>query len=160
MSQFFSIFLGAPLWVWPLLAFLIYFGLKATSARTVVAWPLYVLPLLGLLSVNAVNGLSPSVFSWILFFLAYLVGAGAGFWFQRCIASQKTGATVTLVGEWVTLLVLMVVFWMNFLGGVMRVVAFDLFTSATFHHVFAAVAGLAAGSFLGRAIRVFSIKKQ
>ena len=158
MTQVFSILSGAPLWVWPLLVFLIYFGLKATRTRTVAAWPLYVLPLLGLLSLNAVNGLSPNTVIWVVFGLAYIVGGSAGFQFQRGIVSQKAYATVTLAGEWVTLLVLMIVFWMNFLGGVMRVIAPDIFASAGFHQVFAAVAGLAAGSFLGRAIRVFVTK--
>lgn len=158
MTQVFPILLGAPIWVWPLLVFLIYFGLKAAVTRTVAVWPIYVLPLLGLLSVNAVNGLSPSTTIWIVFGLAYLVGAGTGFQYQRSIVSQKVRTTVTLAGEWITLLVLMVVFWMNFLGGVMRAIAPDVFASAGFHQVFAAIAGLAAGSFLGRATRVYLAK--
>ncbi|MBT3143868.1 hypothetical protein DS909_17165 [Phaeobacter gallaeciensis] len=155
MPQLFSILSGAPLWVWPLLVFLIYFGLKATLTRTVPTWPLFVLPLLGVLSVNAVNGLSPAASIWVLFGLAYIVGAGLGFQFQRSIVSEKSGASVTLAGEWITLLVIMVVFWMNFFGGVVRVVAPDVFAATAFHQIFAAIAGLAAGSFLGRAARVF-----
>lgn len=158
MTQVFSILSGAPIWVWPLLVFLIYFGLKATSKRTVTVWPMYILPLLGFLSVNAVNGLSPSKSIWIFFGLAYFIGIGSGLWFQRGIIAGKIGLTVTLAGEWVTLSILMVVFWMNFVGGVMRVVAPDIYANASFHQAFAAIAGLAAGSFLGRAAQVFSTK--
>lgn len=154
MAHFTSILTGPPLWVWPLLLLLIYFGLKATRVRRVPAWPLYMLPLLGLLSVNAVNNLSPKLSIWVLFAILYLVGSGLGFRFQRRIVLEKSGTTVLLSGEWVTLFVLMTVFWMNFLGGTIKAVAPEIFAAAFFHQVFAAVAGLAAGSFLGRAVRV------
>lgn len=160
MPQLFSILSGAPIWVWPLLAVLIFFGLKTTRTRTVPTWPLYVLPLLGLLSVNAVNGLSPALLVWIIFAFAYLVGAGLGFKFQLGVVVKKSGASVTLAGEWVTMLVVMIVFWMNFLGGVIRVLAPDIFASTGFHLVFAATAALAAGSFLGRAMYVLTAKEQ
>lgn len=156
MTGLYMIASGAPLWVWPLLVLLIYIGLKATRTRTVAAWPVYVLPLLGLLSVNALNGLAPISSVWGLFAVAYLIGAGTGFKFQRSVILEKTGASVTLVGEWVTFVVLMVVFWMNFVGGVMRAIAPDTYTSTEFHLIFAAFAGLAGGIFLGRAARVLT----
>ena len=109
-----SILKGAPLWVWPMLAFLIYFGLKATRQRTSFALPMYFLPLLAILSVNAVNSLSANNNVWFAFAIAYLVGAWIGFGFQKEIVLEKSGNKVVLAGEWVTLAVLMIVFWMNF----------------------------------------------
>lgn len=160
MGRLLMVLTGAPLWVWPLLLFLIYFGLKATRLRTVPAWPQYVLPFLGLLSVNAINGLSPKSSIWLLFAVAYLLGAGLGFWFQRSVVLQKSGASVRLAGEWVTFVVLMIVFWMNFFGGTVKAVAPEMFSALYFHQIFATVAGLAAGSFLGRAIRVIITRGQ
>lgn len=153
-----SILKGAPLWVWPMLAFLIYFGLKATRQRTSFALPMYFLPLLAILSVNAVNSLSANNNVWFAFAIAYLVGAWIGFGFQKEIVLEKSGNKVVLAGEWVTLAVLMIVFWMNFFGGATKAISPDIYESSVFHMTFAAIAALAAGSFLGRAARVLTYK--
>lgn len=147
-----SILTGAPLWVWPLLALLIFFGAKATKTRTVPAWPVYLLPLLGLLAVNSVRGVSPSVLTWGLFGVAYFVGGGVGFRYQNRIILEKSGSSVTFKGEWVTFVVLMVVFWLNFTAGTVKVVSPEFYTTQVFRALFACVAGLASGSFIGRAL--------
>lgn len=150
-----SILSGAPLWVWPLLAFLVFFGLNATRARETLSLPIYLLPLLGLLSLNAVNSLQGAGYLWIVFAVAYLFGALAGFGFQRRVISDKSAGRVTLKGEWITFIVLMTVFWMNFAGGAVQAISPETYASAGFHILFASIAGLAAGSFIGRALRVF-----
>lgn len=150
-----SILGGAPLWVWPLLAVLVLFGLKATRSREVPGLPIYLLPLLGLLSVNAISSLSPSGIIWGAFGAAYLVGALAGFRFQRGVISYKSVGRITLKGEWITFTILMTIFWMNFVGGVVKAVSSDTYLSIGFHMAFSSIAGLAAGSFIGHALRVF-----
>ncbi len=150
-----SILSGAPVWVWPLLVFLVFFGLKATRSRETPSLPIYLLPLLGLLSLNAVNSLQGAGYLWIVFAVAYLFGALAGFGFQRHVISEKSAGRVNLKGEWITFIVLMTVFWMNFAGGVVKAISPDTYASAGFHIVFTIIAGLAAGSFIGRALRVF-----
>ena len=117
--------------------------------------PISLLPLLGLLSANAVNSLSLSGFMWGAFTAAYLVGALAGFSFQRRVISYKSAGRVTLKGEWITLITLMTIFWMNSTGGIVKAVSPDTFSASGFHMAFAAIAGLAAGSFIGRAMWVF-----
>jgi len=155
MAMVLSILMGAPLWVWPLLVFLIYFGLKATRQRTAASWPIYLLTMLGLLSVNAVNTLPAAGYIWIVFGLAYLGGAIGGSRFQKTIIREKVGTKVTFAGEWLTFVVIMIVFWMNFAGGVFKAIAPDIYNGSPFHIAFATIAGLAAGSFLGRALRVY-----
>lgn len=150
-----SILNGAPIWVWPLLALLVFFGLKATRNRVTPTLPIYLLPLLALLPLNAVNSLQGAGFLWAVFGLAYVIGGLLGFAFQRRIISQKSAGRVTLRGEWVTFAVVMAVFWMNFVGGVVGAISPDTYASNGFHIMFATIAGLAAGSFIGRALRVF-----
>lgn len=150
-----SILKGAPLWAWGLLALLIYLGLKATTDRTRSAWPVYVQPLLGLLSVNSVQNLSPHAFIWVIFVLAYLLGAFSGFRYQRGLVQAKNGNLVTCKGEWLTLTVLMVVFWLNFAGGAIEVIAPNIHQGQFFQIIFSAIAGSVAGLFLGRAASVF-----
>lgn len=151
-----SILSGAPLWVWPLLAFLVFFGLKATRSRETPSLPIYLLPLLGLLSLNAVNSLQGAGALWFVFSVAYLFGAFLGFGFQKRVIREKSAKGVSLKGEWVTFMVLMTVFWMNFTGGVVKAISPDTYASTGFHILFTVIAGLAAGSFIGRALRVFS----
>ncbi len=148
----FSIIDGAPIWVWPVLAFLVWAGLRATRARTVPTWPIYVMPAVGFLSVNAVAGLPSTSGQWPLFVLVYLLGAMLGYRYQRPKILQKQGGTVHLAGEWLTFTVLMVVFWMNFASGVAQAIAPEVYASATFTRAFIAIAGLASGSFCGRAL--------
>lgn len=147
-----SIIEGAPIWVWPVLAFLVWFGLRATRERETPAWPLYVMPLVGILSVNAVAGLAPPPGFWAVFVVAYVLGVGGGFRYQGARVLAKQDGQVRLAGEWLTFTVLMVVFWMNFAGGVTEAVAPEVYAGSTFKLAFILVAGLAAGSFCGRAI--------
>ena len=58
-----ALFTSAPLWVWPLLAMLLALGLNAMRTRTTPAWPLYGLPLLGVLSLRSVSALEAS--NWV-----------------------------------------------------------------------------------------------
>ncbi|WP_299350735.1 hypothetical protein [uncultured Shimia sp.] len=154
----FSIIEGAPLWVWPVLAFLVWTGLRATSERVVTAWPLYVMPFIGVLSVNAVAGLPPASGLWAIFAVAYLLGGVLGFRYQSPRVYGKHDGQVRLAGEWLTFAVLMAVFWMNFAGGVAQAISPDVYASAAFTLTFTAIAGLAAGSFCGRAICTWRIE--
>lgn len=154
MGGFGRIITGTPIWVWPLLGLLVFVGLRATRSRETMVLPLYFLPLLGVLSVMAVNRFHPGPIIWGAFAMAYLLGVGAGFGLQKKVLLEKTGHRVRLRGEWVTLGLMMVVFWMNFTGGVMRVVVPQIYNGAGFQAGFTVIAGLVAGIFLGRAVRV------
>ncbi len=146
---------GAPIWVWPLLVVLIVLGLIASKERTRSVVPMYFFWLLGLLSLNAVNSLPATGLIWALFGVAYLVGATLGYRFQKRIIIRKTGLQITLKGEWLSLIVLMTIFWMNFVGGVVGAISPETVASFGYHAGFATIAGLAAGSFIGRSLSTF-----
>ncbi len=149
------ILIRPPVWVWPMLVLLIVVGLRATRQREAMVLPLYLMPLLGILSLNAVSRFQGGAMLWAVFAVAYLFGSMIGFRFQRGVLLGKSGTRVRLRGEWLTFGLMMVVFWMNFTGGVMRAVAPVMYRGAEFQYGFTVVAGLAAGIFLGRAVRVF-----
>ncbi len=144
-----------PVWVWPLLVLLVVLGLRATHRRETMVLPVYLMPLLGMLSINAVNRFQGGAVLWGVFAVAYLSGIGIGLWFQRRVVLGKSGTRVTLRGEWLTFGLMMTVFWMNFAGGVMRAVAPAIYGGLGFQTGFTIIAGVAAGIFLGRAVRVF-----
>jgi hypothetical protein len=150
-----NIVTGAPIWVWPLLVGLVLLGLKASKDRTALALPSYFYPLFGLLSLNAVNALGVGPLVWLGFGIAYLAGVLLGNRFQTQVILGKTAKRVSLKGAWLTMTVLMVIFWMNFVGGVIEAISPAAYASIGFKTGFALVAGLAAGSWAGRALRTF-----
>lgn len=143
---------GAPVWVWPLLLGMIWLGLRARRPRVLPVWPAYVMPALGVMSVNSVRGLGGGDALWLVFGLAYLPGLLFGQRFQARRILAKTGGRVHLQGEWLTLSVLMLIFWLNFAGGVFQSVAPTVYQSIWFLGLFTALAGSVAGVFLGRAL--------
>jgi hypothetical protein len=147
-----AIFTNAPIWVWPLLGILITLGYVASRERTTLIAPLYFLPLFGILSFNAVNGLPAHYLVWVIFALAYGLGVWRGYIFQDGIVLFKSKTHAKLSGEWLTMAVVMVVFWMNFIGGAARAISPTLYQAPMFHFIFATIAGLGAGVFLGRAL--------
>jgi hypothetical protein len=67
----------------------------------------------------------------------------------------REGRRVRLKGESLTLLVMMVVFWANFAGGLTQAIAPQIYNDTGFHAVFAFILALSTGSFAGRALRVW-----
>lgn len=149
------VLLGAPLWVWPLLAGLVWYGLRASKARKTSAIAVYLLPLLGAISINTVLEMPNQQLVWIAYAVAYAAGAVMGFVLQRRWLIEKSGMQVELAGEWFTLVVLMVIFWMNFANGTFSVIAPNLYANRVFLGVFALIVGAASGTFGGRAIKVY-----
>ncbi len=152
MSQFLT---GAPVWVWPLLAALLFVGFNAMRTRTSPVVLLYLLPLLGFLSLRSVNGVATSAGVWGVFLLTYLTGGALGYRFQASRVLAKTGRHVRLAGEGLTLIVILILFSANFVTGVLTAVAPDTLVSGAFQAGFAAILALASGSFLGRALSIW-----
>lgn len=146
---------GAPIWVWPLLGVLILMGLRACKERSAPVLLIYGLPALGLLGLRSVAALSAETWIWALFAVGYGVGCWGGYLLQRRWLLGRDGHMVQLAGEGLTLGVMMIVFWANFVGGVLQTVAPLLYGSSLFHVIFAGVIACASGSFAGRALRVW-----
>lgn len=150
-----GILTGAPLWVWAVLAGLIWFGLRMSKDRTAPVIVIYLSPLIGLLSVNAVAGLPGWSLAWQAYGIAYAFGIVGGYVLQKRWLISKEDGKAVLAGEWFTLSVMMVIFWMNFVGGVSEAVFPEIYAGTAFISLFTLAAGLASGSFCGRAIRVW-----
>ncbi|MCF6320560.1 MAG: hypothetical protein L3J32_02185 [Rhizobiaceae bacterium] len=149
------ILMGPPVWVWPLLAGLLILGLRASKTRRVPIILIYLLPLLGLISINAVVGLERQLIAWIVYFAAYGIGVFAGFAKQAKWLLAKESGRVRLAGEWITLSAMMTIFWVNFIVGTVGAVNPQLLSNAGFIAVSVGLIACASGSFLGRALRVY-----
>ena len=149
-----SIIFGTPIWVWPLLAFLLGYGIRASHDRDTSVWPVYLVPLLGLITLKTILTASGGQAVWLSYVAAYVLAATAGYALQRRWLVEKYENRVTLKGEWLTLVVVMVLFWSNFAFGVTRVLASEIITQVSNQVLYALVVGIASGSLLGRALQV------
>ncbi|THD72920.1 hypothetical protein E7681_13425 [Thalassobius vesicularis] len=150
-----TVLANVPLWVWPLFVLLLIVGLRATRPRRAPLALVLALPLLGVLSLRSLSTLPDPMIVWPIWAIAILLGTALGHRLQTRWLISRDGPWLQLRGEWLTLATAMLIFWSNFAGGVMRVLAADALSGAPFQTGFALVLGLCAGTFLGRAIRSF-----
>ena len=150
----YKILSGAPYWVWPLLAALVFAGVKALKRRNAPSFLIYLQPALGFLTISAISRLPSAPYIWAIFIAFYAIGVWFGHRYQRSILLEKTGRRITLRGEPTTLFLMMALFWMNFATGMIKSISPTLYASPTFHALFAIITSFAAGIFLGRALWV------
>lgn len=152
-----GIWQNTPVWVWPLFFVLLFIGIMAMRDRRSSIIPYFFYPLFGLTAANAVITMAHAPTSWIVFAVSYVIGMGVAFRWQDRLVLQKTGWTMFLRGDRVTIWILMMIFASNFVNGVMGGVAPHVQTALGFTIVFAAIIGACSGSFTGRALRVVTL---
>ncbi len=144
----------APIWVWPLLTWMIWEGVSAMRARRVAIWVYWMLPFFALISVRGrLEAAAPEV-DLPVYAAAYVLGLAFGHWFQGRVLIERLAKQVAVKGEPVTLIMLMIIFWMNFVSGVITAISPDLMESYVTIAILAAIGGAVSGQFAGRALRV------
>lgn len=158
MSEIFiGIWQNAPIWVWPLFVLLLAIGLLAMRTRESSIIPYFFYPLFGLTAVNALVSLGHVTTSWIVFACCYVVGAMIAFRWQDGLILEKQGWNMRLQGDKITILVLMLIFFSNFVNGVVEATSPKLSDTLLYTAIIAGVIGLCSGSFTGRAVRVVTL---
>lgn len=152
--MFTAILSAIPLWVFPLLFGLVWLGSRASKTRTVSVWLVYALPMLGLLSLNAAQGLAQAETALTALVVAYLASAVCGYRAQAAWVIRRDARRVHLRGEWATMVTILSLFGLNFATGMMQGMAPALAESTAFALGFGVVAGALSGSLMGRALRV------
>jgi len=145
---------NAPVWVWPLLALLLFVGMRATKDRQVPVVLLYTLPLLGVMGARTIYAQGATLGVWAVFAAAWGLSGYLGYRFGCRWITARKGAHVHLRGEWLTLAAVMVLFWSNFAAGVLQAVAPNMLVGIG-AMIFGAVLALASCQFAGRAWAVF-----
>jgi hypothetical protein len=149
-----------PLWVWALLAFLVYRGVAAMSAREVSPYRVVIVPAVFLVwgassLFESSDGLALNVAA---FLVALLAGAAAG----RALASLMPAPRLSPVkgllampGSSVTLALNCVAFAAKYAGSVALALTSGGAAHAELASVAVAIGGLFAGLFWGRTLRQF-----
>ncbi|SUZ31196.1 hypothetical protein ROE7235_00932 [Roseibaca ekhonensis] len=152
--MFTTILSAIPLWVFPLLFGLVWLGSRASKSRAVSSWLVYALPMLGLLSLTAAQGLAQAETALTAMAVAYIAGALWGYRAQAAWVIRRDARRVHLRGEWVTMVTILSLFILNFATGIVQGMAPALAEGATFALGFGLLAGVLSGSLMGRALRV------
>ncbi len=143
-----------PLWVWPLLAWMIWEGGSAMRRRSVAIRVYWMLPFFALISVRGrLEAAAPEI-DLPVYFAMYALGVAFGHWFQGRVLIERGARQVVVEGEALTLIMLMVIFWMNFARGVIEAISPDMLFDLRMIAALAGISGLASGQFAGRALRV------
>lgn len=152
-----GLILGPPIWVWFLLVYLMIIGVKSFNTRKVPIFIFYLTPFLGLLSVRSISALEHATIAWVVFGLIYIISVFGFFMWQKRNILERHKRHMVLKGEWVSLASFMVIFWANFVQGVLTAVSPQTYQSLGFVVIFSAMLGLVSGSFLGRPLsNIFS----
>jgi hypothetical protein len=159
-----QIIVHTPLWVWAILAFLLYRGLLASVDREVALRRVFLIPLIMLVlslqgMVSAFGADSMALPVWLACTLAATAlawqGVDAG-----SVRPQPQRAAVLLRGSWMPLALMMGVFCTKYAVGVAMAMQPALKLQATFAVGICALYGVFNGIFIGRALRTVAIYRQ
>lgn len=142
----------APVWVWPLLAGLVFFGLRMTRDRDAGIAPVLIMPLVlaayGLQSIV----MGPTTAGVLGLFMGAAAGIAIAFGLeQRNRAVRLPSGRLRLKGEWTPLFVILTVFVLRFGNGVMQVMNPVLASGDAVRGIVGLGIGLSAAILLTRA---------
>jgi hypothetical protein len=159
-----QIILNTPVWVWALLAFLIYRGILASVDREVTLKRLLIIPGIMLaLSVQGIVstfGITPATaLSWLPFIAVGAALAWVMFRRDSVMALPAKGA-VFQRGSWTPMILMMGIFLTKYAVGVTLAMQPYHAHELLFAAGICALYGLFNGVFIGQVLRVFSIYRQ
>ena len=152
MPSFFQIVTNTPLWVWPLMAFILWLGLQGLRQRAIPVWRLAILPAVSL--ATSLGGIAQSVnpagaaAGWGLALIAFLP-LGWAFGQDRPVRLRPEDGKLEIAGGWFALLFGLSIFAVRYAMGVLFGVLPALRAEPLWIHVSGAVGGMVAGIGIG-----------
>ncbi len=139
-----------PIWVWAVLALVVILGLAGTRDRSTGLTRLLLLP--GVMALLALSGLvSAGLAAVPAIVVGLVIGGSAGWLLEREGATRRLAdGRVWLRGEWLSLLLVLVVFVWRYAINVIAAVNPTLAATGTWHLLTAFVSALLAALFLAR----------
>tara|TARA_R110000751_G_scaffold71287_10_gene144257 strand:+ start:26585 stop:27118 length:534 start_codon:yes stop_codon:yes gene_type:complete len=161
----FSILSGTPVWVWLMLAFILYRGLKATRPRQTSLHAPLLMPaimFISSLTSHARQFTDPDLSG--LLWLATLAVGGiiGGMLASRLKINVDPGPPVILhrPGSWISFLLILAIFLTQYIFGVINATQPLLANSPTTILLHTMLLGLFNGLFLGRGLAIFHFAKK
>lgn len=151
MPSFFQIIANTPLWVWPLMTFVVWIGVLSLRARTMPVWRLAILPLVSLVLslVGIAQSVQPGLAAggWAVALLVALPpGVALG---RRRAVRRLADGRLEIAGGWFMLVFGLSIFTARYALGVLFGVAPTLKAEPLWIGFAGAVGGIVAGIGLG-----------
>ena len=122
MPSFFQIVANTPLWVWPLMVFILWLGLQGLRPRVIPGWRLAILPMVGF--ATSLGGIAQSAdpaaaaTGWGLALLAFLP-LGWAFGQNRPVRLRPEDGKLEIAGGWFALVFGVSIFAVRYAMGVL-----------------------------------------
>ncbi|MCC2647193.1 MAG: hypothetical protein K0R02_1258 [Rickettsiaceae bacterium] len=141
---------GTPLWVWGILAYLLFVGIKSIKEHVVSLPKLFIIPLV-LIGMKYKLFLHSGILIISTYILSLLLGVIIGFFLNKNLSFKivKDISAIILPGSYYTIMILLSFFSVKYIFGYLSVVAPDLATKYFIIENF--LSGIFTGYFLGRA---------
>jgi hypothetical protein len=156
MNMVVQIVANTPPWVWVLLAFLLFLGIRALRPGTAPLWRIAILP--AIFCVWGVSGLfslhTPTLGRILPWLAAIAVGVGIGMAISRLqpIRADKTHGLVRVPGGPLTLVLILGIFATKYVFGVLHGMSPALFAEPRYWLTEIVLSGTLTGMFVGRFI--------
>lgn len=143
-----------PIWVYFILAYLLFIGIKSSKPRTLSLKKLFIMPLVFTsLSIHTLlTAFKVDIFSIGIWTFAIIAGALLG-WLQVYSTSIKVDRThylIAIPGSWTTLIIILIIFTTKYYFSYQLAVDPALATQTFFEFLVLAVSGACTGLFVGR----------
>jgi len=159
-----QIIFNTPLWVWALLAFLIYRGMRAAADREIPFRRIFIIPLVMLgLSLHGIGSTFGIGLMVLLTWLAAALVASGFSWHlpdYRKIAAHTARSTLCQPGSWMPLLLMMGIFFTKYVVTVTLSMNPHYAQHTGFAIAICALYGVFNGIFIGNLLRLVSIYRQ
>lgn len=148
LLRFLTIIKGTPLWVWAILCYLLFIGIKSIKTNIIHLPKLFIIPLI-LLAMKYKTFLSDDA---LVFCLTITGGIIAGFFINKgsAIKIMRKEGTVEVPGSYGTLTMLLSFFIVKYYFGYLRSADADLFLKYSIIETM--ISGVFSGYFIGRAL--------
>ena len=164
MNMIQQILSNTPVWVWAILAFLLYRGMLASLDRETSLKKVFIIPLVMLaLSlqgiVSAFGAGSSAMLSWLA---ALVVGAGLTWQFfnQDSVSADPQREVVLQRGSWIPLILMMGIFFTKYAVGVTLALHSAYRQEPLFVTVVCALYGLFNGIFIGKLLGIVVVYRR
>ena len=159
-----QIIFNTPLWVWALLAFLIYRGMRAAADREIPFGRIFIIPLVMLgLSLQGIGSAFGARFSVMLAWLAAAVVAGGFAWHftnYRKVVPDPARGILFQPGGWAPLLLMLGIFFTKYVVAVTLLMNPHYAQLTEFTVAICALYGMFNGIFIGNLLRLVSIYRR
>jgi hypothetical protein len=146
---FFHVIAGTPFWVWIVLVYLLWIGIRSTKSTVVYLPRLFIIPLIMMATKYRL------FFSndWLTFSFAIILGCAIGFLVANRNRPEiiEGSKSIKIPGNYSTLILLLVFFCSKYYFGYLNATNHDLYTQYSVVEII--ISGLLPGYFFGRAIR-------